>query len=374
MRVLYVESPGGFGGSARSLLTLIERLPDDVEPLLVIPYDLSPYANVPPRLQLHVVDSPHLDLGETRHAHLTWYARYNRFWTAQLNRIVRRFRPDLIHSNNGMILNAPAGLVGRWHRIPVISHQRGGEGRGIVNRSIARLGLFKQHIAISEWVRQTLVGAGVPPGLIQTIHNPVAPPPEDLQRPPADETRPLVVGSFSMLMPWKGQDVLLEAFAKVASRTHVPIRLLIAGDEPFGTNGYCDHLKALAVELGIASIVDFTAMLKHVYPTMITTDVVVHASIDPEPFGRVIPEAMMCGSAVIATEGGGTSESVLHDETGLLVPRGDVEAMAQAIERLVNDPALRGRLATRGRAYALEKFAGSTNVLKVYKLYQEFLK
>jgi len=374
VRVLFVEFSQGFGGSAKSLSTLIDGLPLDVEPLLVVPYDLSRYLTLSPRLKLLILDVPDQKLGYTRRSHLAWYSHHFRFWIRRLNQVVAEFHPDLIHSNNGLMTNAPAGFIGRWHRIPVISHQRHALHKGVIERSVARLGLFDRYLAISDWVHQSLLELGVPTLRIQTIHNPVAPPPRELKRPPPDDERPLVIGSFSMLMPWKGLDVLLKAVALTASRTQKPFKLLIVGEEPLGETEYLDRLKALARELGITSIVEFLGRLEDVYSIMIKTDIAVHSSVLPEPFGRVIPEAMMCGAAVIATEGGGTSESMFHEETGLLVPRRDVEAMALALERLVNDSELRTRLGTRGRQLALERFAGQTNIQKVYGVYRELLK
>jgi glycosyltransferase involved in cell wall biosynthesis len=176
-----------------------------------------------------------------------------------------------------------------------------------------------------------------------------------------------------MLMPWKGLDILLRAVGQVASRSRKRLKVLIVGDEPFGTTDYLGRLKALVEELGIGSIAEFVGFVEDVSSIMIETDIAVHSAVDPEPFGRTNPEAMMCGAAVIATEGGGTSESVIHGETGLLVPRGDVDAMANALNLLIDNTELRTRLANRGREFALERFAVETIVQKVYEIYQELL-
>ena len=71
-------------------------------------------------------------------------------------------------------------------------------------------------------------------------------------------------------------------------------------------------------------------------------DVVVHASVEPEPFGRVVAEAMACGRAVVASDAGGVREIAKDGENALLHPCGDAAALAERIERLA-DPSVYAR-------------------------------
>src|SRR5262249_25379291 len=85
-------------------------------------------------------------------------------------------------------------------------------------------------------------------------------------------------------------------------------------------------------------------------------DVVVHASTRPEPFGRVITEAMACGRAVIATPHGGAAELFEPEVSALSCPPGDADALAAGIPRLVADGQLRQRLGVSGRQTASDRF------------------
>jgi glycosyltransferase involved in cell wall biosynthesis len=79
-------------------------------------------------------------------------------------------------------------------------------------------------------------------------------------------------------------------------------------------------------------------------------DVAIHASTNPEPFGRVLIEAMALGRPLVAPREGGPLEIVVDGETGILVPPRDASALAAAIERLIDDPELRRRMGDAGRA------------------------
>jgi glycosyltransferase involved in cell wall biosynthesis len=81
-------------------------------------------------------------------------------------------------------------------------------------------------------------------------------------------------------------------------------------------------------------------------------DVLVHASVSPEPFGQVVLQGMAAGLPVVAARGGGPSEIVIDGCNGLLYPAGDVEALAGHLRGLAGDPGLRERLGVAGRSTA----------------------
>jgi glycosyltransferase involved in cell wall biosynthesis len=98
----------------------------------------------------------------------------------------------------------------------------------------------------------------------------------------------------------------------------------------------------------------------------------VFPSILPEPLGNVIHEAMSRGRAVIGTEPGGHGEMIADGESGLLVPSGDVPALAGAMETLLADPVLRDRMGARGRDLS-ERFTAAAVVPRFEQLYREVI-
>jgi glycosyltransferase involved in cell wall biosynthesis len=102
-------------------------------------------------------------------------------------------------------------------------------------------------------------------------------------------------------------------------------------------------------------------------------DVVVHASVLAEPFGRVVVEAMLASRPVVATRTGGVPEVVTDGETGLLVPPGDVQALRHALERLLADSGLRERLGRAGRMRIREHFSWERAVAETVLAYENAL-
>lgn len=158
-----------------------------------------------------------------------------------------------------------------------------------------------------------------------------------------------LVGIVGRLQEWKGQDVFLRAAALIAG-THPDVKFLVVGGAVLGWEGdYPQRLQGLARDLGIADRVHFAGHQDDVYPWFDALDVVVHASFG-EPFGLVLVEAMALGKPLIATNSGGPADIVEHGTSGLLVPPGNHEAMADALIGLLDDSERSGRM---GSAAAL---------------------
>jgi glycosyltransferase involved in cell wall biosynthesis len=153
-----------------------------------------------------------------------------------------------------------------------------------------------------------------------------------------------VVGLFGRITPWKGQHIFLKALAELPD-----VRGLIVGEALFTGEDrrYSQELRELAAQLRIADRIHFTGFSPDIVPLLLSVDFVAHCSTSPEPFGRVIVEAMLAGRPVIATRAGGAMEIVADNQTGLLVKPGDSHALAAAIQRLIED---RGFAAEMGRA------------------------
>ncbi len=112
----------------------------------------------------------------------------------------------------------------------------------------------------------------------------------------------------------------------------------------------------MAASLGLAGRVGFVPFQTETADVYRGLDVVVHASTQPEPFGRTIAEAMACARPVIVARAGGAAELFNEGEDALGVPPGDPEALAGAIRRLVDDADLRQRIGQNARRTAVARF------------------
>ena len=165
--------------------------------------------------------------------------------------------------------------------------------------------------------------------------------------------RPLV-GMFGRISPWKGQNIFLRAIARVPN-----VNAVLAGGALFGEEEYEKQMMALARELGIEQRVTFAGHIDDVAALMAACDVVAHCSTAPEPFGRVIVESMFVGTPVIASDAGGAREIVKHGETGQLTPMSDVNALAAAIQRYLDNPGWSKTVAAKAQADAELRFSAA---------------
>jgi len=161
-----------------------------------------------------------------------------------------------------------------------------------------------------------------------------------------------VVGHFSRLSPWKGQHILLEALA------HCPeqVMAIFVGDALFGEQAYVEQLQQQIDRLGLEHRVRFLGFRSDVPPLMAACDLVAHTSTAPEPFGRVIVEAMLCGTPVVAAAAGGAMELVEPGKTGWLVPPGNPEKLATVIHQCEQQPEQAQNLARQAQLQASQRF------------------
>ncbi|PSB22012.1 glycosyltransferase family 1 protein [Phormidesmis priestleyi ULC007] len=214
-------------------------------------------------------------------------------------------------------------------------------------------------IANSKATQTAFVAAGGKTELTEVIYNGFLP--ERFQQSPENATQlrqqlrlegRFVVGSFSRLSPWKGQHVLLEAL------THCPnnVVALLVGDALFGEQEYVDRLHQQVAELGLHDRVKFLGFRADVSELMSACDLVAHTSTSPEPFGRVIVEAMLCQRPIVATAAGGVVELIEPGATGWLVPGNNAEKLAEVINECYADPDLAAAIAQRAYQHASQAF------------------
>lgn len=397
--ILFVENSIGLSGSTMSLVTLLNRLDRRrFEPRLAVSRpeqaayirehlrDPAEIAVVSPRRGLK--QSPWLRRLAAPGARVPQAVRHAVLRTAGLLDLLavalpyairlRRFAGrgvDLIHQNNGFDFGAV--MLARMLRRPLVAYQRGDEWNSPVVRWFARR--VTAFVANSLATKRSLDALGVPDERVSVIY-----PPLDLQIfDPArhaltsraalgiDGDTPCI-GIVGIMVPWKGHRVFLRAVRAIRDR--VPrVRALVIGGQPPGGEAYVQQLVAQAAELGISDRVTFTGFREDVADLLPALDVVVHASVEPEPFGRVITEAMAMKRPVVASAAGGPVEIIEDGRSGYLVPPGDHEALADRVVELLKDPSLAAQIGERAAREVARRFSAEAHARLMEELYERVL-
>lgn len=278
-----------------------------------------------------------------------------------VRRRLRALQPDIVYVHNDPYL---AGLIGRRAGQSLVLHMHNDHlsapaARPLLASVVARCDGI---LCVSDFIRDRARAAfPVHAGRIHTVHNAIDPAaiasPDELP----EALRPEAAAHFvyaGRLVPEKGVDVLLEAFGQVR-RTLPQARLTIAGSSFFAgapRTPFERRLRQQAEALdGAVTFTGFIARerLRALYGQ---ADAVVAPSTWGEPFGLVVLEAMARGACVITSRTGGLPELVDGERTGLLVPPGDVDALARAMARVAAEPALARRLGRAARDEAASRF------------------
>lgn len=296
--------------------------------------------------------------------------------------IFRALRPDVVHTNL-----AKAGLLGRLAArvagVPVVVHTfHGNVLRGYFDPVRSRLFLTLERllarvtsrvITLSPRQRAELAARGIASGhRVEEVPLGIdlAPFLEGSQGVLHKELRlasdiPLV-GIVARLVPIKAVDVFLAA-AEIVGQTRPGVRFVVVGDGPLRND-----LERRVAKAGLEPRVAFLGWRADLPAIYADLDVVVLTSRNEGTPLSVI-EALAAGRAVVATSVGGVPDLIEDGKNGLLVDVGDPLLVATAVERLLGDPALRGRLGELGRRSVYPTYDAATLVARMAGLYEELV-
>jgi glycosyltransferase involved in cell wall biosynthesis len=295
--------------------------------------------------------------------------------------IIKEVRPDVVMSfAKGTNLVAHRALAGMGRDRPVwiaregnnLIRATGDEATGALGQKVAMALTRKAYRAAdcvlvnSEQLAGNLAGwLGLQPGRVRVINNPI-----DVERirrqaaePLAAESRRPFIVSVGRLQYQKGHDILLRAFARSAFRDSHDVVLVGRGSAE-------GRLRALAVELGLEARVRFESFAYNPWNWVARAELFVLPS-RWEGFPNALGEALACDTAVLAADCRfGPGELIEHETSGWLVPPDDPRALTAALDRLLGDAALRGRLAAGGRE-RVETFRLERIIPQYVRLFEE---
>lgn len=382
MKVLFFHNGSDLYGASRSFLRLTSRLvKDGVWVKAVLPQS-GPLHTALMRADVEVsVMDPFPIIERTAFKSARGLVRL--FFStpisiARVCRLIRDFKPDVIHSNLS-VLFTPA-IAARIKHIPHVWH---------IRESYAEFGFFwKLYQRFMVWGADQIISVSSPIAAqfeghlretVQVIHNgfpksefePV--PLERVKRFKAkyklnDETLVGIVGRIKYVR--KGQEYVVQAAARLKDR-FPGVKYLLIGSPFLGNEDHLERLQRLINELDLEDRIVYTGDVEDVKAAYASLDISVVASGLPEPFAGVTIESMAMGKPVVGTRLGGTIEQIEEGVTGLLVPPRDANALADALATLLDNPERCQQMGRAGHHRFLNHFEFEPFYHKVCAVYEE---
>ena len=345
VRVLHFVTGGFSGGATQVAAALCERPCADgrIEPLLVL------------RRKRHT-DPARIEELRARGIEVAVVPGWSHLATiVALVRLCRRWQPQVLvaHGYSEHLWGRYAGLLAKVPALVQVEHNtrerysrwRLAQSRWLAARS-ARL------VGCSEGVRQVLLAQGLPPERCMTIGNGIRLEPFAHADAHPMERREAGLVMIARYSRQKDHATLLQALALLRQRGLTP-RLQLAGG---GKALHRRPLEELTQRLGLGGQVEFLGVVRDV-PARLMDQRICVLSTRWEGMPLALIEGMAAGCAVVGSRVPGVAELIRDDVDGLLVAPGSAEALADALERLLRDPALCTRLGAAARQRALAEFS-----------------
>jgi glycosyltransferase involved in cell wall biosynthesis len=359
MKILHVETGRHLYGGAQQVLYLAEGLEKTgIDNIIVCPPGSG-------------LDRAARD-ADIRVTNLKCAGDHDLGFAFRLRQLVLSDKPDIVHCHSRRGGDFLGGLAVTGTSIPAIVSRRvdNPEPRLI---AALRYRPFDKVVAISGAIAAVLREAGVDDRRLTVIRDAVD---TDYFSTEGDRAAfrtefslhedDIVIAVIAQLIPRKGHRYLLEALARIKAG-HPELKLIVFGQGPLET-----ELRERTARLGLGGTVQFAGFRDDLDSYMSCIDVLAHPAL-AEGLGVATLKAAAAGVPVVGFAAGGVIESVADGKTGLLVSPMDTDALANAIARLVDDPAMRQQLGDAGRARMQSDFPISAMVEDYARLYEEIL-
>lgn len=356
MRIMHIETGRHLYGGALQVCYLMEALAQrGVENFLVctkgseIERVAAPYATIE-AIPMH----GDLDL----------------LFPLRLSRLIRRYRPDIVHVHSRRGADLWAGFCAHLHKKPAIITRR------VDNHEWPPFARFKYSsydrvISISEGIRRVLMDEGMPPESVTCIHSVVK---REVYQVAADRswfkeqfgvpaTAP-VIGVIAQLIPRKGHRYLLEITPQLVSK-FPELRIVIFGQGPM-----LHEFEKYVAENHLTDVISFAGFRKDMPKILPCLDIVVHPAL-MEGLGVSLLQAAAAGIPIVGARAGGIPE-IVHDRVnGLLVEPGNADELREAIAQLLEDPNMARKFGQAGQRLVADEFSIDTMTEDYLKVYNE---
>jgi glycosyltransferase involved in cell wall biosynthesis len=359
IRILHIEGATSYGGSVTCLKMYLRALnADDVNRHSVLYYN-----------QFEGLENFN-DIGVRTKTLLNYTRTVADRKSNLLQQVLRRIkvltclyleirRVDVVHLNNDLRAHTIVPRVAKYLKKPVVFHLRSFFNEKYFDKDnyLKLLPINSLAISVSLAVRDSYVNKGLEATHMPVIYDGVEcdaiTEKDDTLKNDLLRGRKKIVGVVSRLVRWKGVETFIEAAVKFVLSGNTEIRFIVIGDED--EVGYKSYLEKLAEPAGDAIL--FTGrIVDGVSRYMSVFDLLVLPSIEPEPFGMVLLEAMALGVPVVASRHGGPVEIIEDGVSGMLFDPGDVQGLVDAITQVVSEEEKMASLSEKASEVLSEKF------------------
>ncbi len=390
-KILYIEAnkDGTIGGSYYSLLYLVQGLDKTkYEPHVMFCQDnvlIPEFKKVTPYVYINDFGPSNSATVKSFKDIIKWpYLLFADVFLKQLTikKIINQIKPDLVHLNNGYAAMHEWVLACYLNKIKVIAHDRGTR-YPCSFRTKLFVRFLDAIISVSDSYKDNIIKQNLKVKRMFRVYNGL-----DVDKifktvnfSEKDKIRSEfgingnqpVAGIIGNIDRWKGQHVVLEAI-KIVKQFYPGIKCLMVGSVCKGAEAYKKEIDKYVRDNSLDENIIYTGFRKDIPNILNILDILLHASIEPEPFSRVILEGMAFGKPIIATNSGGTPEQIVNGETGILVPMENSEKIADAIIYYLRDIERAKKIGEKGRQRLIEMFSIRRMVEEIENIYKIILK
>ncbi|MCY7421113.1 MAG: glycosyltransferase family 4 protein [Chitinophagaceae bacterium] len=360
-KILYIQKPPG-GGSVVALYDMVKVLDKEKFEPVILCYELNRYTQVFNELGVKTIflnvkkksgngtaakqKNPYRIFAPFRK--LKRLIIDDRRKSRQIASIIKENKIDLIHHNNDINESRQAILANRKTRLPQICHYRSLKPyqKDPFNYSVdyfmaknVNHHIFISHAVAKHFTKNLKIKKhkGV---VIRDIIDVKKFKPQvrnvAIQLELGLQDADIIISNIGRISRWKGQHIFIKALAELVKEYPEVKALVVGPSEPgVGDPIYFNELQKLTEDLQLNHHVIFTGNREDIPAILSVTDIVVHSSIEPEPQGLVIVEALFYGKPVIVSDAGGSAELIVNNQGGLKVPPGNPSELAKAMVQLI---------------------------------------
>jgi L-malate glycosyltransferase len=303
------------------------------------------------------------------------FLRFLIFQSIKYALFLRKHKINIVHLNNSITRNHAWILAAFLCRIPCLTHQRG------INQKYSRLDhLFSKYlssiICISKAVRQNLLDHGFTFSKLHLIYNGLDPSQLKIVKSRRTLLNTLklspennIICVLGNIKEWKGQEVAIYAMSSLII-SYPNLVCIFVGDTSSEDKYYAEMLNRLIRKFSLENNIYFSGYQSNVADWINISDIIIHTSTKPEPFGRILLEGMAFCKPVIGSNSGGAPEIIKNNNSGLLYPPGDHRLLAKLIAYLLENPKIAENIGKSGYKRLCQRFHIKTNIELTQNLYR----